>query len=131
MNNQIIHEWMGLCWHDVQFVNDEWPDGTPWSGDRCLKCGLAVDEIYNTSGDSIGFNPAYDSEDSPRSLLSNVEAKVIEAFGEAGYLNALRQVFSNVYGNHDAQLEAAVFATASQRVEAIVSLISKEGKDVN
>lgn len=53
---------------------------------QCEKCGTRIEQSHQTGFDR---NPCYNSPTSPRSLLTEAEAKTIEKFGPAAYRDAL------------------------------------------
>lgn len=91
--------------------------------------GIRLDKYYLDIGPDLNGNPAldlnkpelpnYTSEDSPRRLLAEVEAKVIAEFGESelwyGLRKAMRPVIKPIY----------CFATAEQRASAIVLTLGR------
>jgi hypothetical protein len=114
--NEILHEFMGECWHDIK--------GGLMRPARCIKpdCDFVLSiAVYQRAGGVV--NPAYDSETSPRYLLTGVVAKVIERFGEHAFLAALleQNSFSQTYVE-------LINATADQRARACWKLIESEGK---
>lgn len=108
--NQIIHEWMGKHWHVHPDPND--PE------DSHCECGM--DARY------FGVeNLAYDSESSPRKLLAEVEAKVIETFGRKEYHDAILDVIFETWPVYELPMDVA-FAGAKERSQAIVALIQED-----
>lgn len=147
--NQIIHEWMNpdTCWHEYA------PDRTAWLKKRtllglahtfvsnpnanfCVKCGqdagtplLVNDEPLVSTALKV---PAYDED---LNAVAEVEAKVIETFGEFEYLdalsNALRRGFEleeRLAMDDTNFIRLLATAPASVRAAAIVALI-EEMKD--
>jgi len=116
--NRYIHEQiMGKCWHEMSRT----------SGDRsrCKHCPECV---------PWGGNPDYCSDDSPRSLLNEVVAKVIETCGVIEmWLYFLRQAVTPFVEQDDADryvdalpteddlMKLEAMATAEQIARAAVT----------
>jgi hypothetical protein len=120
--NQIIHEWAfpDKCWHEPQ--HSQTRAGVPWEW-NCSKCGKRVAELHYLD------NPAYDSEDSPRKLLAEVEAKVFDSGLAIEYVALLTRITLEtegypVHGDWCSTFYLAT-ASASNRAKAIVSLIQE------
>lgn len=121
--NQKIFEWMnpGECWHVFGGIR-----GDDWGNPRCFCKGCG--QIYQIPA---GGYPAYDSEDSPRQLLAEVEAKVIETFGAQRFGNAIYQQLREPFQLHprdEFEMIVTIVATASAsvRAAAIVALIQEK-----
>lgn len=120
--NQILHEFMGGLEHRL-FEWDPDKETGVMACNQCLFRGPAseVPEICD------GFPKAYDSESSPRTLLAEVEAKVIEKFGEVVYWRALCDL---IFDARSVPGMKFITATAHQRATACRKVI-EGGKDAD
>lgn len=77
--NRALHEFLGKCWHRCNTPDEDW-----W----------CCEEMERSNGrlGLITSNPDYCSDSSPRSLLNEVVAKVIEDFSPLRYHRALYTV---------------------------------------
>ena len=101
--NQIIHEWLGKCWHNT--VAD--PSGF---GRRCAVCRM-------TFWDDQKILPDYEND---LNAVREAELKAIEEFGELMYWDELER------GLEHPTTVNAITAPASVRAEAIRNLVEEK-----
>jgi hypothetical protein len=106
--NKVIHEWMGLCWHE----NVKWTH----NGFNCSKCNKP--STYS----KVFINPNYCSDDSPRKLLNDVLEK-IEAMGK--YDNMLSILIYENWDRENKDFGSRVYS-AEQIARAIAEVIESE-----
>lgn len=84
--NRFIHtEIVGGCWHE--WGSPEIPMPYRWVVVLCKKCRVGRDGLMDGH-----FNPDYCSDSSPRSLLNEVVAKVVECRGTTRYDDGLLEI---------------------------------------
>ena len=103
--NRAAHEALGKCWHIVK------RDPIP----TCLTCGQQY------AGLAYYEHPDYCSEDSPRSLVAELERFTIEKVGRQAYIEELARIVEPQW-----TIVASVTATAEQRVRACLNALGKE-----
>lgn len=92
---------------------------------------IKVTVRLNLVGCHAGGNPAYDSLDSPRSLLDGAVSKVIERFGSVMYLNVLGLVLDieDVEVVDRADIFITILTAPPDVIcKAIISLFESEGE---
>ena len=113
--NRIIAEYMGRCWHDWKAAHIT-PTGHAKT--HCRKCGIGP---YDDGCEFLD----YDSDSSPRSLLNEVEAKVMAESENMQYDLWARLCDIVCPSGTEYWGLYVAFATAAQRAEAIVRAIGK------
>ena len=121
--NRFLHEFMGRCWQEFRV-------------DLCTECGLTEDE-HPVGGNKFmapSANPDYCSEDSPRSLLREVEEKVIAETDLQKYLLALVGVLKTdgtfTEAEYDNITGHLMMATNEQRCQALKNAIEQARKGI-
>jgi hypothetical protein len=86
-----------------------------------------MDYRYTNDGYEIPEGPDYTSESSSRSLLAEVEAKVISEVGYSGYGRHLRQEMNTIGNTPDGIRGLAATAPAAVRAMACAKVMGWEG----
>lgn len=116
--NQAIAEFMGLCWHEID---------RPQYGDssNCNKCEKFTHFRFQHGEILIEQNPDYCSPDSPRRLLDEVVAKVVEKIGAVQFSNFIADLRRPHPVDRYEFADCIIRATPEQIARAIYAVIKE------
>lgn len=111
--NQIIHEFLGKCWHDFQNIDELGRELM-----QCSKCSL---RHARTSW--ITLSPDYEND---LNAVREAELKAIEVYGAYRYEAELRAAVTRVWTTEYGPYITFALAPAKTRAEAIRRLIEEQ-----